>query len=68
MEAWNQDEKRILEKMDELRYPESVKTTAVWATRKAQDSVAAIEEVEALLDKRVIPKEVVRAVQKYLIP
>ncbi len=66
VEAWNAAEKKIINKMDALNFPESVKTTVIWATREAPDSAAALTEVDVLLDKKPTGKEMTRAVQPML--
>ena len=68
MEARNEAEKRLLSAMDAKGFPASVKTTVIWATRKAADSAVATKEVEELLAEGATTKEMTRAVQKYLAP
>lgn len=63
MEVWNEEEKRILEKMKSRNFPDSVKTTVIWATRDAKEPKTARAEVETLLDKQATAREMVRAVQ-----
>lgn len=66
MEAWNAVEARMLEQMEELSFPGSVKTTVIWALRKAENRAEAESEIEALLEQKATPKELVKAVQPML--
>ena len=67
MEVWNKTEQRILDTMVSRGFPGSVKTTVIWAIRKAEDSTEAAKEVEELLAKGATTKEMVKAVQKHLV-
>lgn len=66
MEVWDKEEQEILEKMESENFPESVKTTVIWATRKAKNPATAKAEMLRLLKRQATAKEMVKAAQPML--
>lgn len=58
--AKDETEKRLLQKMDNLGFPGSVKTTVVCALRYEPEQTP---HMESLLDKGATTREMVKAVQ-----
>lgn len=63
MQIRNKAEKRVLNAMERRGFPGSVRTTVIWATRRAEDSKAALAEVEKKLASGATAKEMVKFVQ-----
>lgn len=61
--AKDETERRLLQKMDNMGFPGSVKTTVVWALRFEPEHTA---HMESLLDKGATTREMVKAVQPIL--
>ena len=50
-------------KMQEMEYPVSVQETAIGTIKVAKDKQATAREVEALLERKLTPREMVKALQ-----
>ena len=63
MIRWNTDEQRLLEKMEQRKFAESVTTTVLIALR---DDPSQFPQIEALLDSGATERDMVKAVQPFL--